>query len=120
MPAGPGPMSFLYFAGAKAIGYTRTAIGIAVGLLYGGIWIIVIDRFATGSSGVREEILYFTLLIPIRFAEWSLVIWIFFERGWHDRVRLRKYAAFGILCSYLLDAVGVGGAMALLGGLRTG
>jgi hypothetical protein len=51
MPAGPGPMSFLYLAGAKAIGYTRTAIGIAVGLLYGGIWIIVIDRFATGSSG---------------------------------------------------------------------
>lgn len=143
MAGGPSPLGFAYFAGVKAVGYTaaaavlkrgyglasqprpavwsvgltRTAIGIAAGLLYGGAWIWVIGRFFTNFSGTWEAILYFAFLLPIRFAEWSLLIWIFFDRGLHDRIRQWQYAGFGILCSYVLDAIGIGAAVIIPGGV---
>jgi hypothetical protein len=140
MPAGPGPMGFVYFAAVKAVGYTaasvvlkngyglrgsskpnvwsagltRTGIGIAAGLLYGSLWIFVLSKFVADSySGV----LYYVFLLPIRIGEWSLLIWLFFDRGLQARARMWKYVAFGTLCSYILDAIGVGAALVLPGGL---
>jgi hypothetical protein len=142
MPAGPGPMGYVYFAGVKAIGYTavsavlksgyglrdaqkpklwavgltRTGIGIAVGGLYGIVWLFVRNKLSTADFDSLDSLRYFGTLIPIRFAEWSLLIWIFFDRGLRDRERQWKYAGIGILCSFLLDAIGVGAAMVLPGG----
>jgi hypothetical protein len=138
MPAGPAPLGLAYFVGIKAAGYTaasvilkhgyglrdsakptvwsvgltRTAIGIAAGLLYGAFWIYGL-RNVTDTHGIR----YLSGLLPIRLAEWSLLIWIFFDRGLHDGARLWKYVIFGTTCSYVLDAMGVGAALVLPGGI---
>jgi hypothetical protein len=139
MPVGPEPIGFAYFAAVKAAGYTaasvilkngyglrgsskpnvwsagltRTGIGIAAGLLYGSLWIFLLGKFVGDSYGG----LYYIFLLPVRVAEWCLLIWIFFDRGLHDRARMWKYIAFGTLCSYALDAIGVGAALVLPGGI---
>ena len=139
MPAGGTPMGFAYFAAVKAAGYTaasavlkngyglrgsskpsvwsvgltRTGIGIAAGLLYGGLWTFILGRFFANIA----PILYYAFLLPIRLAEWSLLIWIFFDRGLHDRTRMWKYIGFGTLCSYVLDAIGVAAAFVFPGGI---
>jgi hypothetical protein len=141
MPAGPSPMGFLYFAAVKAAGYTaasvvlkngyglrgapkppvwavgltRTGIGLAAGALYGGLWILALNKF-NAFTGEGSEALSYALLLPIRLAEWILLIWIFLDRGLHQRARMWKYAAFGTICSYILDAIGVGAAFVLPGG----
>ena len=142
MAAAPGPMGFLYFAGIKALGYTaasvvlkmgyglrdapkpsiwavglsRTGIGLAAGALYGGLWILALTRF-NNSGGEGYEALFYLFLLPIRLAEWILLIWLFLDRGLHQRARMWKYAAFGTICSYALDAVGVAAALVLPGGI---
>jgi hypothetical protein len=60
--------------------------------------------------------IYYIFLLPVRLAEWTFLIWLFFDRGLHDRVRMWKYVAFGTICSYALDAIGVGAALVLPGG----
>lgn len=142
MAGAPTFAGFAYFAGVKAAGYTaasvvlkrgyglrdspkpsvwsvglaRTGIGIGVGLLYGGLWLLVLNRFFS-DAGVGTGVLYYVLLLPVRLAEWSILISIFFDPGLHDRSRLWKYAAFGTICSYALDAIGVGAAFVLPGGI---
>jgi len=139
MPGGPGPLGFVYFSAVKAAGYTaaaialkriyglrqspkpsvwavglaRTGIGLVVGLSYGALWIYLLNRFMIESGGI----LFYCLLLPVRLAEWSLLIWLFFDRGFHDRGRLWKSVALGTICSYLLDAVGVFAAFVLPGGI---
>jgi hypothetical protein len=143
MPAGPSLTGFAYFAAVKAasytaasvvlkngyglresskpsvwsVGLTRTGIGIVVGLLYGSLWIFVLGKFVGSHSILYSSVLYYFFLLPVRFAEWSLLIWLFFDRGLHDRLRMWKYIAFGTLCSYVLDAIGVGAALVLPGGI---
>ena len=139
MPAGPGAMGFVYFAAVKAVGYTaasivlkkgfglrqvpkpsiwtlgltRTGIGIGAGVVYGALWIFGLDKFVGDTSGV----LYYAFLLPIRLAEWVFLIWLLLDRSLHDRARMWKYAAFGTICSYALDAVGVGAAFVLPSGM---
>jgi hypothetical protein len=55
-------------------------------------------------------------LLPVRLAEWILLIWLFLDRGLLQRGRMWKYAVFGTICSYALDAIGVGAALVLPGG----
>src|SRR2546426_8659764 len=138
MPGGPEPLGYAYFAAVKAVGYTaasvvlkrgygrhgsnkpsvwkvgltRTGIGIAIGVLYGGLWFFAFGRIAGDASTIA----YYVLLLPVRLAEWSLLIWLFFDRGLHDRSRMWKYIGFGTLCSYVLDVIGVGAALVLPGG----
>jgi len=142
MAGAPTAAGFAYFTTVKAVGYTaasfvlkvgyglrssskpliwgvglaRTGIGLGVGLLYGGLWILLLNRFFA-NAGEGTAILYYVLLLPVRLAEWSLLIWIFFDRGLLDRARMWKYAAFGTICSYALDAIGVGAAFVLPGGI---
>jgi hypothetical protein len=99
------------------LGLTRTGIGLGVGLLYGGLWIFTLNNVLHYSDGNWSGVLYYVLLLPVRLAEWSLLIWIFFDRRLHDRTRMWKYAAFGTICSYALDAIGVGAAFVLPGGI---
>jgi hypothetical protein len=98
-----------------ALGLTRTGIGLAAGALYGGLWILALSKFDT-FEGAGSAVLFYVFLLPIRLAEWILLIWLFLDRGLHLRARMWKYAAFGMICSYVLDAIGVGAAFVLPGG----
>jgi hypothetical protein len=139
MPAGVGPAGFAYFAAIKAAGYTgasvilkngyglrnspkpavwlvgltRTGIGIAAGVAYGSLWIFGLKQLLPDTYPA----VFYLFLLPVRLAEWSLLIWIFFDRGLRDRNRMWKYARIGTLCSYALDAIAVGAAVVLPGGL---
>ena len=59
---------------------------------------------------------FFGLLIPIRLAEWSLLIHLFFDRGLVERARDLKFATAGSLWSFVLDAVGIFSAFVVPGG----
>ena len=140
MAGAPTAAGFAYFAGVKAAGYTaaaavfkrgyqaiapvktsivtvgltRTGIGVAAGLIYGGLWIFAANQLHNPSDSL--PIYYYAFLLPVRLAEWTFLIWLFFDRGLRDRVRMWKFIAFGTICSYVLDAVGVGAALVLPGG----
>jgi|SRR5579863_2115003 hypothetical protein len=141
MAGAPTPMGFVYFTAVKAVGYTaasvvlkigyglrglpepriwavgltRTGIGLAAGAMYGGLWILVLNGI-NSSGGEGYAAFFYLFLLPIRLVEWILLIWLFFDRGLHHRIRMWKYAAFGTICSYALDAIGVGAALVLPGG----
>ncbi len=139
MPAGPGPIGFVAFTGVKLVGYTiaamalkkafsstaansikvglaRTGIGLVAGALFGGAWILLSMRFENKWPDWMAYLVFFGLLIPIRLAEWSLLIHLFFDRGLTQRGRDLRYAATGILWSFLLDGVGIGAALVVPGG----
>lgn len=141
MAGAPTPVGFAAFAGVKAIGYTaasvilkhgyqalapvkssvftlglaRTGIGLAAGLLYGGLWIFVGNQMRLQESE-KLFVYYYLFLLPVRLVEWTFLIWLFFDRTLQDRVRLWKYITFGTICSYVLDGIGVGAALVLPGG----
>jgi hypothetical protein len=141
MAGAPTPAGFAYFAGVKAVGYTaasivlkrgyqalapvkssvftvgltRTGIGLAAGLLYGGLWIFAGNQLRLQESE-KLFVYYYLFLLPVRLVEWTFLIWLFFDRVLQDRGRLWKYVAFGTICSYVLDAIGVGAALVLPGG----
>ena len=141
MAGAPTAIGFAAFAGVKAIGYTaasavlkrgyqalapvktsvitvgltRTGIGLVAGLIYGGLWILVGNQMRLQESE-KLFVYYYVFLLPVRLAEWTFLIWLFFDRGLHDRSRLWKYVIFGTICSYVLDAIGVGAAFVLPGG----
>lgn len=141
MAGAPTAAGFAYFAGVKAVGYTaaaavfkhgyraiapvkanivsvglaRTGIGICAGLVYGGLWIFAANRMQLEESAT-VFVYYYLFLLPVRLIEWSILIWLFFDPGLHDRSRMWKFLTFGTICSYVLDAIGVGAALVLPGG----
>jgi hypothetical protein len=76
-------------------GAARTALGVVAGISY---------AYLAGSLEVSQAQFYLGL-IPVRVAEWSLIIWMFFEYGRIEtkRLKLVKYSALGVIWSYLLD-----------------
>jgi len=137
MPMGPGPIAFVAFVGVKFIGYTaaakvlqrtyvapqvsvfkvgsaRTALGIAAGLAYGGIWMFA-TRNVVGAG--PSMLWYFLGLVPVRMGEWSLILWAFFDKKDPDWKRLLTFAGLGSLWSYGLDAIGMGAALVIPGGI---
>lgn len=145
MPAGPGALGFVYFASAKLVGYTafcrwaiepqfeqsetdltapmpnawkagaaRTGIGVAIGAIVGlGFWSIPwLSRLGDSAT-----LIFFALLIPIRFFEWWLLLkWIY---GEFDLSNYRRAGLIttGILASFAVDALGVAAAFILPGGV---
>ena len=138
MPAGPGPIGFAAFTGVKLLGYSvaasvltsffhsqrnawlvglaRTGIGLVAGTLFGGIWILLGTLFHSRWPDWAAVLLFFGLLIPIRLAEWSLLIHFFFDRGLVERARDLKLAGAGSAWSFVLDGVGVVSAFVIPGG----
>jgi hypothetical protein len=137
MPMGPGPIGFIAFVGIKFIGYTaaakvlqrsyaapqvsilkvgsaRTAIGIAAGLAYGCIWMFG-PRNVFGAGPLM--LWYFLGLVPVRMGEWSLILRAFFDKKDPDWKRLLTFAGLGSLWSYALDAIGMGAALVIPGGI---
>jgi hypothetical protein len=139
MPMGPAPLGFAYFAGVKFAGYSaaalvlgrayktpanalkvglaRTGIGLVAGTLFGGASFLISTRLQNRWPGWVTVSLFFGFLIPIRLAEWSLLIHLFFDRGLTQRDKLLDSAALGSLWSFVLDAVGIFAAFVVPGGL---
>ena len=138
MPMGPGPIAFVAFVGVKFIGYTaaakllqrtyeapqvkvlkvgsaRTALGVAAGLVYGAVWMFATRNIDVGLS--PPMLSYFLGLVPIRMGEWSLILWLFFDRKDPDWTRLLIFAGLGSLWSFVLDALGIGAALVIPGGI---
>jgi len=137
MPMGPGPIAFVAFVGVKFAGYTaaakllqrtyaapqvnvlkvgsaRTALGIAAGLAYGAVWMFGARNVAGAGPSM---VWYFLGLVPIRMGEWSLILWLFFDKKDPDWTRVSIFAGLGSLWSYVLDAIGVGTALVIPGGM---
>lgn len=60
---------------------------------------------------------YFAWLVPILLAEWFVVIWIFYDRALDFGTLDAKAIAGGTIWSYVLDAIGIGAAFVLPGGI---
>ena len=55
----------------------------------------------------RGMMWWYVLLLPLRFLEWLLVIWFFYERRVAQLYAIRwcKFALFGTIWSYVLDVI---------------
>ena len=118
MPMGPAPLGLLYFAGVKLAGYSvagyqlnrfivsphprpivfglaRTALGLVAGVSFG----FLVLKFGLGKS----EPLFYVALLPVRVAEWLLILWYFYFGAGFSRRRLLRFTAARTVWSYRLD-----------------
>ncbi|MBK8269304.1 MAG: hypothetical protein IPK83_13755 [Planctomycetes bacterium] len=78
-----------YLAGA-----VRTFIGMALGyVLYGISQLLPAIPLAVGII----------LLLPVRFAEWALLLYLFYDRTWSRKAVNERIIMRGVLLSFLLD-----------------
>ena len=132
MPGGPSLVGLAYFAGIKLAGYSaagawlrkkydrpeakplkfgiaRTVLGLVVGIAFATTML----QIGIVESGVT----YYLLLFPVRFAEWYVVIWGFFERHAVRPGSLIGYSLLGSVWSYVLDLPAMLAMFALPGGV---
>ncbi len=88
------------------VGLCRVLLGLVIGaalnfLLLGALNIQVSSGRA--PIGGRDTDIYFLLLTTIRFGEWLLIVWYFYDRELFISWRLFKAVVFGTLVSYLVD-----------------
>jgi hypothetical protein len=97
---------------AWKVGAVRTLIGMVAGAAYFGLWSLI----ARNPSGVIQEInvpfFYFVGLLPIRIAEWWLLIWLFYDREFRQPAKDWRFVALGTIWSYVLDAPAIAGFIA--------
>ena len=121
MPAAPSMICAITFAGITFAGYgyagvrlngvyrnigtvapwkfgaARTALGLVVGLAFAA---------SMAYWGITHSLLlWYLLLVPIRFLEWLGTIWLFYERkaALSDWRRISKYSLAGSAWSSVLD-----------------
>ena len=65
--------------GALGVGATRTLIGMVAGALYFGVWMTVQDPAMRPPNTPFHGLpfVYLAGLLPVRIAEWWLVVWLF-------------------------------------------
>jgi len=102
------------FARTFKIGATRTGIGVAAGIVYGGLAFLTVGIFGEGAS---SGVYYMLGLLPLRVLEWWLLLWLFFRPKIGDRPKTAWGIGLGIVVSYALDAIGIGAALVLPGGI---
>ena len=76
------------------VGGVRTLIGMAAGAAYYGLW---------------------TLMLPVRIAEWWLLIWLFYDRALRQPAKGWRMVGLGTIWSYVLDAPAIAGFIATAG-----
>jgi hypothetical protein len=85
----------------------RTGIGLVAGILFGGLWKLLSMPCGDEPAIELATPLFFALLIPVRIAEWCLLIHMFFDIGLFGRRKDTNYAALGTIWSSALNAVGI-------------
>lgn len=142
MPAGYGPLGFVYFAGVKFAGYygysellnrskaiqragskipeawkgglARTGVGVVVGAIAGlAFWKLIPNGSFMDHYG---SWVFFGGLLPVRVAEWSFFLWLLYRQFKLDTITLEKFIFLGVLVSFLLDAIGLFAAFVMPGG----
>ncbi len=133
MPMGPAPLGGVKFVGYTGaalvirkvypefkgrifrVGLTRTAIGIGAGAAYGALWFFLSkSAFHTADP---NPWLYFGGLLPVRIAEWMWLVHLFFDHGLFDPQKAFRVGVGGTVWSYCLDAIGIGAALVVPGGI---
>ena len=132
MPGGPAALGLVYFAAVKFAGYSyaahwlrrryegatanpylaggvRTAIGLAAGI---GL-MFAMDRWDVDVPSWG----FYAALVPVRIAEWMLLLWLFFERGRWSTSRALTYSILGYAWSTLLDLPALLSVFILPGGV---
>jgi len=95
-------------------GVVRTLIGLVVGVAVGlGFW--TIPFFSKHDSA--GSILFFSLLVPVRVGEWSLLLWWIYRIRPFSEAHGMKLITYGLLVSFALDAIGIICSMVLPGGM---
>ena len=136
---GPAPLGFAYFVGVKFVGYTaaafamrkvaypnfggsvikvggaRTLVGVVAGTAYGALWFFLLTKVFRNAD--QNEIYYFAALLPVRIGEWLWLVHLFFDKGLIDRRKAFRLVAGGSVWSYCLDAIGIGAAFVIPGGI---
>jgi hypothetical protein len=136
MPATPGPVGVATFVAMKFCGYSiagrflakeyerpvslkwkvgavRTAIGIAMGVAYFAVWNYFLSPHYSGLT-------WFLGLVPVRLLEWGLLLRIFFEPTVLRSTSSWQFSTIGTAWSFVLDAVGIGAALVVPGGIWIG
>jgi hypothetical protein len=86
------------------VGGARTLIGMAAGAAYFGFWKLLLK-----NDTPTQTVEYFLGLLPLRIAEWWLLIWIFFDRPFREPSKGWLLVIFATVWSYVLDIpAGVG------------
>jgi hypothetical protein len=95
------------------VGAVRTVIGMVAGAGYFGLWWMIDPRFPGASDSFLLP--YLAGLLPIRIAEWWLLIWLFYDRELRQIARDWRMVALGTIWSYVLDAPAIAGFIATAG-----
>lgn len=85
------------------VALTRLLLGLTVGLAYGGLWILVTRHREIGSNLT----LYLWLLLPIRIAEWLVILRFFFDKSLTRHIKSYLLATAGAFWSYALDGLAI-------------
>ena len=95
---------------ASVVGGARTLIGMAAGFAYYKAMDLI--PAVIGNSYTA----YLAGLIPVRLAEWWLLLWLFYDRQFQQKPKDWKMVILGTFWSFLLDVPAVIGLIAT-GGL---
>ena len=98
------------------VGAVRTLIGMVAGVAYFGVWRVLGPealRAHTAFGGVPY--VYLAGLLPVRIAEWWLLIWLFYDRKLGEPGKGWRMVGFGTIWSYVLDAPAMAGFIATAG-----
>ena len=63
----------------------------------------------------RVPVLYLAGLLPVRIAEWWLLIWLFYDRKLREPAKGWRMVGLGTIWSYVLDAPAIAGFIATAG-----
>lgn len=103
--------------GALGVGATRTLIGMAAGAAYFGVWMLAQNSYVRPPNAPFHGFpyLYLAGLLPVRIAEWWLLIWLFYDRKLKEPAKGWRTVALGTIWSYILDAPAIAGFFATAG-----
>ena len=121
MPFGPSIIGAITFSGITFAGYGYA--GVRLNDLYRNIGSVALWKFGAARTALglvvgmafaasmaywgitHSMLLWYLLLVPIRFLEWFGTIWLFYERkaALPDWQRISKYSLAGSAWSSLLD-----------------
>ena len=86
---------------AFVVGGVRTLIGMAAGAVYYAIWRLIPHAEVAGGIG------YLAGLLPVRIAEWWLLVWLFYDRPLQQRAKDWRTVLLATVWSYALDVPAV-------------